>query len=111
MQLAKATRFREAGPNRLPILRIGNYADGFSEDVDFVEINKETLIAERRHNPHAHRRNTWESSYRLSRCISQQHFSPELRETTSFAQVFDQLAGHGGGSGIHSPEVGKIGTT
>jgi len=47
MQIAKATRFREAGPNRLPILRIGNYANGFSEDVDFVEINKETLIAER----------------------------------------------------------------
>jgi type I restriction enzyme S subunit len=46
MQIAKATRLKESGSNRLPILRIGNYANAFSEDVDYVEVNEESLIAE-----------------------------------------------------------------
>ncbi len=46
MQIAKSTRLKEAGPNRLPILRIGNYATRFSHDVDYVELSEESLIAE-----------------------------------------------------------------
>jgi len=46
MQIAKATRSKEPGPNRLPILRIGNYANGFTDDVDYIELDAESLIAE-----------------------------------------------------------------
>ena len=112
MQIAKATRLKESGPNRLPILRIGNYANGFSEDVDYVEINKETLIAEPDDIILTRTGETRGKVLTGHRGVfSQQHFSPELRETTCFARVFDQLAGHGGGPRIHPAEVGKIGTT
>jgi hypothetical protein len=40
MQIAKKTRLKEGGTNRLAILRIGNYANGFADDVDYVEVNK-----------------------------------------------------------------------
>ena len=46
MQIAKSTRFKEAGPKGLPILRIGNYANAFKSDVDYVEADDQTLIAE-----------------------------------------------------------------
>ena len=45
MQIAKSDRFQEAGENRLPILRIGNYATGFTENVDYVDITYNSLIA------------------------------------------------------------------
>ena len=46
MQIAKKTRLKEPGLNRLPILRIGNYATGFKEDVDYVELDQDSLVAE-----------------------------------------------------------------
>lgn len=46
MQIAKAIRFREPAARRLPILRIGNYATGFKEDVDYVETDCDSLIAD-----------------------------------------------------------------
>lgn len=46
MQIAKVTRLKEPGAGRLPILRTFNYANGFSEDVDYVEVTKDSLIAE-----------------------------------------------------------------
>jgi type I restriction enzyme, S subunit len=46
MQIAKNTRLKEPGPNRLPILRTFNYANRFSEDVEYIELTDESLIAE-----------------------------------------------------------------
>lgn len=46
MQIAKSTRFQMGGNNRLPILRIGNYSTGFTEGVDYVEIDHNSLIAD-----------------------------------------------------------------
>ncbi len=46
MQIAKRTRFSAPGLGRLPILRTVNYATGFSQDVEFVDVTPETLIAE-----------------------------------------------------------------
>jgi type I restriction enzyme, S subunit len=46
MQIAKSTRHKEGGPGRLPILRIQNYANHFTESVDFADINENSLIAE-----------------------------------------------------------------
>jgi type I restriction enzyme S subunit len=46
MQIAKNTRLKEPGLNRLPILRIGNYETGFKEDVDYVKLDADLLIAE-----------------------------------------------------------------
>lgn len=46
MQIAKSTRHQSSGPNRLPILRIGNYANKFTGDVDYIEVDENSLIAE-----------------------------------------------------------------
>ncbi|MBI3200083.1 MAG: restriction endonuclease subunit S [Myxococcales bacterium] len=46
MQIAKATRFKEPGPGRLPILRIGNYSTAFTDDVEYAQVGEDTLIAE-----------------------------------------------------------------
>jgi type I restriction enzyme S subunit len=46
MQIAKKTRFKEPGPDRLPILRIGNYSTGFAENVEYTRVDEDTLIAE-----------------------------------------------------------------
>lgn len=47
MQIAKNTRLKESGNNRLPILRIKNYHDGFIKDVEYVSITEKSLIAEK----------------------------------------------------------------
>jgi type I restriction enzyme S subunit len=46
MQIAKSTRHKEDGEGRLPILRIGNYSTSFTDDVDYVDIDESSLIAE-----------------------------------------------------------------
>jgi type I restriction enzyme, S subunit len=45
MQLAKSTRLKQGGGNRLPILRILNYANAFTENVEYIEIDENSLIA------------------------------------------------------------------
>ncbi len=47
MQIAKNTRLKKPGNNRLPILRIKNYHDGFIKDVEYVSITEKSLIAEK----------------------------------------------------------------
>ncbi len=46
MQIAKSTRHKTPAANRLPILRIGNYETAFTEDVDYVDLDDTSLIAE-----------------------------------------------------------------
>jgi type I restriction enzyme, S subunit len=46
MQIAKSTRLKQPGPGRLPILRIGNYANGFADDVEYAKVDADTLVAE-----------------------------------------------------------------
>ncbi len=46
MQIAKSTRLKEGGVNRLPILRTVNYSNAFSEDVEYIELDEQSLIAE-----------------------------------------------------------------
>lgn len=46
MQIAKSTRFTEPKENTLPILRIKNYHDGFQTDVEHIEVDEKSLIAE-----------------------------------------------------------------
>ncbi|WDE95406.1 restriction endonuclease subunit S [Lentisphaera profundi] len=47
MQIAKSSRHEADGPNRLPILRIGNYSSQFTKDVDYIDVDSSSLIAEK----------------------------------------------------------------
>lgn len=46
MQIAKNQRFTTPAIDRLPLLRIKNYADNFASDVEYIAVNANTLIAD-----------------------------------------------------------------